>query len=97
MRGEPIPSHLEALLLALNPDGFLTLRDIPPHAFCRTLPPPLSELEAKFYYAGLFSAPPLVARSSTTPLEVPTSPETYQRLQELLAAINKPFDLGLER
>ena len=97
MRGEPIPSHLEALLLALNPDGPLTLRDIPPHAFCRTLPSPLSELEAKFYCAGLFSAPPLVARSSTTPLEVPTSPETYQKLQELLAAINKPFDLGLER
>ena len=93
MRGEPIPSHLEALLLALNPDGSLTIRDTPPQTSCRTLPSPLSELEARFYYTGLYSAPTLVARSSTTPWEVPTSPETYQKLQELLAALNKPYDL----
>ena len=93
MRGVPIPYHLEALLLALDPDGSLTIRDTPPQVSYRVLPSPLSELEAKFYYAGLFSAPILVARSRTTPWEVPTGPDTYQKLQELLAAINKPFDL----
>jgi len=91
--GGPIPAHLEDLLLALNPDGSLTLQDTPPQTSCRTLPSPLSELEARFYYTGLYSAPILVARSGTTPWEMPTSPETYQKLQELLVALNKPFDL----
>ena len=91
--GGPIPAHLEDLLLALNPDGSLTLQDTPPQTSCRTLPSPLSELEARFYYTGLYSAPILVARSGTTPWEMPTSPETYQKLQELLTALNKPFDL----
>ncbi len=35
----------------------------------------MSEMEAKFYYAGLPSAPVLVARTSTTPWELPTDPE----------------------
>ena len=89
MRAEAIPSYLEDILSALNPDGSLTIRDTPPQISCRTLPSPLSELEARFYYAGL--SMPLVARSSTTPWEVPTGPETYQKWQELLAAIDKPF------
>ena len=54
-----------------------------PQTSCRTLPSPLSELEAKFYYAGLHSAPVLVARTGTTPWEVPTGPGTYQKLEEL--------------
>ena len=92
----PIPSYLTALLSALNPDGSLTVRDTTPQASCRVLPSPLSELEAKFYYAGLFAAPILVARTSTAPWKVPTGPETYQKLQELRATINKPFDLDRE-
>jgi len=93
MIGESIPYHLQDLLLALNPDGSLTIRDTPPQASCRALPSPLSELEVKFYYTGLYSAPILVAHSNSTPWEVPTGPDTYQKLQELLVALNKPFDL----
>ena len=44
---------------------------------------PLSEMEAKHYYAGLPSAPPLVARTSTTPWEAPTGPETHLPRKEL--------------
>jgi hypothetical protein len=40
-------------------------------------------MERKFYYAGLPSAPALVARSSTTPWEAPTGPEAYPRHKEL--------------
>ena len=40
-------------------------------------------MESKFYYAGLPSAPILVARSSTTPWEAPTGPEAYNRRKEL--------------
>jgi hypothetical protein len=40
-------------------------------------------MESKFYYAGLPSAPLLVARSSTTSWEVPTGPEAYPRHKEL--------------
>ena len=89
MQSDPIPSHLAALLSALRPDGSLAIGDSPS---CRVLPSPLSELEAKFYYYGLCSAPPLVARTSTTPWKVPTSPETYQKLQELRASLDEPFD-----
>ena len=88
LRREPISSHLEALFSALQPDGSLVVADSPS---CRVLPSPLSEEEARFYYAGLSSAPILVARSSITPWEVPTSPDTYQKLQELRAAFSKPF------
>lgn len=35
-------------------------------------PSPLSEMEATFYYAGIPSDAPLVARSSDTPWEMPT-------------------------
>jgi len=91
VRQEPIPRHLVALFDALQPDGSLALGDSPSQVSHRVLPSPLSELEVKFYYAGLRSAPILVARSSTTPWEVPTGPDTYQKLQELLAVVNKPF------
>ena len=93
-RAEAFPSHLEAILSSLNPDGSLTIGDSTPS--CCTLPSPLSELEAKFYYTGLYSGAPLVARSGTTPWDVPTSPETYQKLQEFRAALDKPFDLDCE-
>ena len=36
-------------------------------------------MERKFYYAGLPSAPILVARSSTTQWEAPIGPEAYPR------------------
>jgi hypothetical protein len=48
----------------------------------RTLTKP-SPLEAKNYYAGLPSAPILVARTSTTPWEVPTGPEAHTPCKEL--------------
>ena len=95
VRKEAFPSHLEAILSSVGPDGSLTIRDTSPEASCRVLPSPLSELEAKFYYAGL-SGTPLVARTSTTPWEIPTSPETYQRLQELRAILDKPSGLDWE-
>jgi len=91
VRQQPIPLHLVALFEAVRPDGSLALEDTPSQVSCRVLPSPLSESEAKFYYAGLRSAPILVAHSSTTPWEVPTGPDTYQKLQELLAAVDKPF------
>ncbi len=40
-------------------------------------------MEAKFYYAGLPSAPVLVARTSSTPWKAPTGPEASQKLKEL--------------
>jgi len=49
---------------------------------------PLSDLEAKFYYAGLPSAPVLVARTSTTPWEAPTGPEEYPAPKELRPVTN---------
>ena len=52
---------------------------------------PLSDLEAKFYYAGLPSAPVLVARTSTTPWEAPTGPEAYPVPKELRPVTNHPL------
>jgi len=52
----------------------------------------MSEEEARFYYAGLPSAPILVGRSSIPKWEPPTSPDTYQKLQEFRASLDKPFD-----
>ena len=45
--------------------------------------PPVTELEAKYYYAGLPSSPRLVAHTSTTPWVAPTGMEAYRRLKEL--------------
>jgi len=91
IRREPIPTHLVALLEALRPDGSLVVADSPS---CRVPPcSQLSEAEARFYYAGLPSAPILVGRSgSDTRWKVPTSPDTYQKLQEFRASLDKPFD-----
>jgi hypothetical protein len=49
----------------------------PPQNTSPSLPPPPSEMESKFYYYGLPTGPPLVARTSTTPWEAPTDPEAY--------------------
>ncbi len=49
---------------------------------------PLSEIEAKFYYAGLPSTPVLVARTGTTPWKAPTGPEAYSKIKELRAVGN---------
>ena len=43
---------------------------------------PLSEVEAKFYYAGLPFALVLVARTSTTPREAPNGPDAYHKRKE---------------
>ncbi|KAI0050657.1 hypothetical protein FA95DRAFT_1555374 [Auriscalpium vulgare] len=72
----------------------------PPQSSSPTLPSPPSETEAKFYYAGLPSAPALVARSSTTPWKVPTSlEEYYANIKELRPAyhpaLNEVWDAGL--
>ncbi|KAF8472265.1 hypothetical protein DFH94DRAFT_767632 [Russula ochroleuca] len=42
-------------------------------------PPHLSEQESKYYYAGLYSRPVLIARTGTTPWEAPTGLEAYTR------------------
>ncbi|KAI6006447.1 hypothetical protein EDC04DRAFT_3123797 [Pisolithus marmoratus] len=49
---------------------------------------PPSEREAEFYYAGLPSAPRLVARTGTTPWEEPIGPEAYRKIRELRAVGN---------
>lgn len=48
---------------------------MPPQSSPVALPSPLPEMEAKHYYRGLPPSPPLVARSSTTPLEESTVKE----------------------
>lgn len=48
-------------------------------------------MEAKFYYAGLPSAPILVARTSITPWEVPSGPQAYWKLKELHLANSHPI------
>lgn len=40
-------------------------------------------MEANYYYAGLPSAPVLVARTGITPWEAPTGQEAYPKLKEL--------------
>ncbi|KAH8980630.1 hypothetical protein EDB86DRAFT_514224 [Lactarius hatsudake] len=51
----------------------------------RTTPslPPVSDQEAKLYYAGLPSKPVLVARTGSTPWEAPTGPEANLKMKEL--------------
>ena len=51
-----------------------------------THPSPVSEEEAKYYYAGLEDFTPtitLVARTGTTPWEMPTGPEPYHKPKEV--------------
>lgn len=58
----------------------------PPQSSSIALPSPMPEMEeARFYYAGLPSAPVLVARTGTIPpaWEVPTDSEGYPKLKEL--------------
>ncbi|KAF9782172.1 hypothetical protein BJ322DRAFT_1127031 [Thelephora terrestris] len=67
-----------------SPSGSLGAGDTSlPQSSSRTLRSPPSEMEAKSYYAGLPSAPILVARSSTTPWVAPTGPEAYLQTKEL--------------
>ncbi|PBK75246.1 hypothetical protein ARMSODRAFT_929310 [Armillaria solidipes] len=50
-------------------------------------------MEAKFfYYAGLPSAPVLVARTGTTPWKAPTGPEAYPTRKELRAVGNHALE-----
>lgn len=58
---------------------------------CPTPLSPPSEIEAKLYYAGLPSAPRLVARTGTTPWKEPTGPEADRKLKELHPAGNHPI------
>jgi hypothetical protein len=46
-------------------------------------PPHLSDTEARLYYYGLHSKPVLVARTGSTPWEVPTGLEAYPRERQL--------------
>lgn len=46
-----------------------------------TLPPPVSDEEARYYYGDLPSAPILVARTSTTPWEMPSGPRAAKELR----------------
>jgi hypothetical protein len=48
-------------------------------------------MEAKYYYAGLPSAPVLVARTGTIPWEAPTGQEEYGVLKELRPVGNHPL------
>ncbi|KAF8959249.1 hypothetical protein BDZ97DRAFT_1761585 [Flammula alnicola] len=52
----------------------------PPHS--------VSQLEARFYYAGLPSSPLLVYRTGITPWKRPTGPEAYRELKELKPVFN---------
>ncbi|KAG8906990.1 hypothetical protein FRB99_005632, partial [Tulasnella sp. 403] len=54
-------------------------------------PPPLSNEEATFYYAGMPSGPRLVARSGTTKWKPPTGPEAYRKIKELRPVGNHPL------
>lgn len=46
-------------------------------------PPQLSGVEARCYYAGLYSRPVLIARTGAIPWEAPTGPEPYLRRKVL--------------
>lgn len=61
-----------------------------------TLPSPVSDVEARCYYAGLPSAPILVARTSTTPWEMPTGPDAYHKVKELRPVYNHPLGEVME-
>lgn len=56
------------------------------------LPSPPSEMEAKFYYAGLPSSPVLVARTGRTPWKAPTGLEAYRVLKELRPVGDHPLN-----
>jgi hypothetical protein len=59
-----------------------------PQSTAPILPRLVSDEEAKYYYGGLPSAPILVARTSTTPWEMPTGPEASHKAKELRTAYN---------
>ncbi len=73
---------------AANAKSFRTKKDIPPPQSTLLSPPS----EAKFYYAGLPSAPVLVARTGTTPWEAPTGPEAYPTVKELRTVGNHALE-----
>jgi len=51
---------------------------------------PVSELESKFYYTGLPSQPPLVARTSTTPWSPPKDSEEAELQRKELRPASHP-------
>ncbi|KAK7447031.1 hypothetical protein VKT23_014244 [Stygiomarasmius scandens] len=57
-----------------------------------TLPSPPSQMEVKFYYAGLPSSPVLVARTGA-PWKAPTGPEAYRVIRELRPVGNHALKL----
>ncbi|KAH7911003.1 hypothetical protein BJ138DRAFT_1187026, partial [Hygrophoropsis aurantiaca] len=63
----------------------------PPHGSPTplTIPSPPSELESRTYYAGLPSAPILVARTSRSAWKRPTGPEAYTVRKELRTVGNR--------
>ena len=48
----------------------------------------MSDMEAKCYYAGLPSSPPLLARTSINLWEKPKGPEAYRQLKQLGVVVN---------
>ena len=87
-----LPSQVPSTFSGLSLAGSPTMGGIPPPQNpSRTFPSPPSKMEAKFYYAGLPSAPILVARTSTTPWEVPSGPQAYWKLKELHLANSHPI------
>ena len=61
-----------------------------------TLPPPVSDEEAEYYYSGLPSAPIRVARTSTTPWEMPSGPWARHGAKELRPAGGHPIAEAME-
>jgi hypothetical protein len=68
----------------LSGSSLTTGASSPPQSISPSSPlSPPSEMEAKYYYYGLPSAPTLVARTGTTPWKAPTGPEAYLTAKEL--------------
>ncbi|RPB00467.1 hypothetical protein L873DRAFT_1805339 [Choiromyces venosus 120613-1] len=62
-----------------------------PKSTTTSLPHPISDLEAKHYYYGLYSTPVLVACTGDDIWEQPTGPEAYFRPKELRTIGNHPL------
>jgi len=54
-------------------------------------PGPISDIEAKHYYYGLYSKPVLIARTGNNAWEEPTGPEAYLLPKELRTVGNHPL------
>ncbi|RPA93384.1 hypothetical protein L873DRAFT_1815937 [Choiromyces venosus 120613-1] len=62
-----------------------------PKSTTTSLPHPISDVEAKHYYYGLYSKPVLIARTGNDTWERPTGPEAYFQPKELRTVGNHPL------